>query len=153
MHAKPVPERHPLHDVVVAILERDRCQDATKLGVALAGGCALTVEAVRKLASWGGDRRSEKAKENQVRDTNLKSSETRAYLLARLKRDNPEIKVEEFSSAGLHVPARLLGSGRKRLVCPRGPTTPKRLLTKQTTGVVTHNATVYGLCMTTKHRG
>ncbi len=31
-------ERHPLHDVVVEIMKRDRCQDATKLGMALSGG-------------------------------------------------------------------------------------------------------------------
>jgi hypothetical protein len=31
-------KRHPLHDVVVGIMKRDRCQDATKLGMALSGG-------------------------------------------------------------------------------------------------------------------
>jgi hypothetical protein len=31
-------ERHPLHDVVVEIMKGDRCQDATKLGMALSGG-------------------------------------------------------------------------------------------------------------------
>jgi hypothetical protein len=31
-------KRHPLHDMVVEIMKRDRCQDATKLGMALSGG-------------------------------------------------------------------------------------------------------------------
>jgi len=31
-------QRHPLHDVVVEIMKRDRYQDATKLGMALSGG-------------------------------------------------------------------------------------------------------------------
>jgi hypothetical protein len=33
--------RHPLHDAVVQIMASDRCQDATKLGVALSG-CPLS---------------------------------------------------------------------------------------------------------------
>jgi hypothetical protein len=33
--------RHPLHDLVVEIMKADRCQDATKLGMALSG-CPLS---------------------------------------------------------------------------------------------------------------
>jgi hypothetical protein len=61
------------------------------------------------LGKPGGDRRSEKAKENQVREAKLKSGTmTSAYLRASLARDHPEILAR--CSANIAAP----GAARKQ---------------------------------------
>lgn len=74
----------------------------------------LALEAAVKLGRHGGDRRSEKVRD-QVRDTKLKpSTDTKAYVLARLDRDDPRLAAEVRSGKKSANKAAIEAGFRKR---------------------------------------
>jgi hypothetical protein len=79
---------------------------------------APTGDAVAALGKHGGNRKSETAKD-QVRDMNLKSSDTATYALRRLKRDHPELADKVVAGElSPHAAAVQAGFRRRRITVP-----------------------------------
>jgi hypothetical protein len=78
----------------------------------------ISLQVVQFLAKHGGDRRSEKAKADQDSDTTLILGRGRAYILARLNRDRPDLAAKVIAGEMSANAAAIEAGFRKRRRCP-----------------------------------